>query len=147
MADAVARHQARLLGDLYRTGAVPKDEYIAAILGVDRTVVVRWRSGERQAPLGILPMLLAEIDDPDARVDAVRALVAPLGLDVRRMADDGPSASLTDLVVGLTVSAGRVAAIVEDGRVDASEAAALTRTADRLEATATQLRALARSAQ
>lgn len=144
MPDAMQRQQARLLADMYRTGALPKDEYVAAVLGVDRTLVVRWRSGERQAPLGVLPVLLAEVDDLDARAEVLRALAAPLGLEVRVPVDDGADATHTDLVMSLVSSAGRLADAMADGRIDAAEGAALIRTAGRLEAVAQQLRALVR---
>jgi hypothetical protein len=144
MPDKLLRHQARLLGDLYRTGALPKDEYISAVLGVDRTLVVRWRSGERQAPMGALPILLSEIEDVDARAEALRVLAAPLGLEVRVPVDDGADATATEMVMSLVSSAGRLADAVADGRIDEAEGAALARTADRLEAVAQQLRALVR---
>jgi hypothetical protein len=144
MPDKLLRHQARLLGDLYRTGALPKDEYAAMVLGVDRTLVVRWRSGDRQAPMGALPILLSEIEDVDARAEALRVLAAPLGLEVRVPVDDGADATATEMVMSLVSSAGRLADAVADGRIDATEGAALLRTAGRLEAVAHQLRALVR---
>jgi hypothetical protein len=144
MAEATLRHQARLLGGLYQTGLLPKDEYVGVTLGVDRSLVVRWRSGERVAPLGALPILLSAIEDLGDRAAALRVLAAPLGLEVVVPVDDGAHGSACELVLALASATGRLADAAADGRIDAAEVASVTETANRLEAVANQLRALAR---
>lgn len=147
---ALSRHQQILLTQIRGTGLCT-DESLSAFLSsvgesVDRTTLVRWRAGERAAPLGLLPILLGHVDDPAAVLDL---LARPLGLRVVPDTDtDTDERGLGDRALELAELSGAVVATVRtalaDGRVTADERAAIGDTAAALRRAAAELEALAR---
>lgn len=80
----LSARQAAFLREVHALGLCTDLSFCAAIVEaggepVDRSLIVRWRSGECPAPLGILPVLLDHVDDPSAVLDV---LARPLGLRV-----------------------------------------------------------------
>lgn len=80
---SLSRHQRQLLEGVRALGLCTDESVVARLaeLGeqLDRSTLVRWRAGERTAPLGLLPILLGHVDDPSAVLDL---LARPLGLRV-----------------------------------------------------------------
>ena len=145
----LARHQAALLGAVRALG-VATDESLAAYLDslgevVDRTTLVRWRAGERSAPLGLLPVLLGHVDDPAAVLDI---LARPLGL---RVVPDGDLTTdergLGDRALELAEISGGVVSTVRhalvDGHVTDAEREDVRRAAADLRRAAAELESLA----
>jgi hypothetical protein len=56
---------------LARFGDILKDEALAAAMGVDRTILPRWRAGERTIPIGLAPAVAAYTGDYPGVVEVV----------------------------------------------------------------------------
>ena len=115
---ALSRLQSSFLAHVRDLGLCTDESLVARLaeLGetVDRTTLVRWRSGERQAPLGLLPVLLGHVDEPAALLDAI---ARPLGL---RVVPEGVSSGdYRDESGDVSVALGALTAAV---RASASEA-------------------------
>lgn len=145
----LARHQRDLLQAVADLG-VCKDAALACRLSeldekCDRTTVVKWRSGERSAPLGLLPVLLGFVDDPAA---VLEVLARPLGL---RVVPEGDLVTdergLSDRALEIASLSGHVVAAVRDalrdGLVTADERVAIHEAAAQLRRQAAELEALA----
>jgi hypothetical protein len=146
----IASQASSFLGSIADLGLC-KDGAFAARLAelgepVDRSSIVRWRSGARTAPLGILPILLNFVDDPAAVLDL---LAAPVGLrcvpDAEMETDDR---GLLDRALELaTLTGAATNAIREalaDGETSDAEREQVRVAAERLERAAAELKALAR---
>lgn len=126
-----------------------KDEALVARLAalgcdVDRTTIVRWRAGQRTAPLGVLLVALGFLGDEE-RLEYLAAVLEGYGLRAVPLADPGTDdRGLTDRVlevgglVGQLQSEARAA--MADGHVDEVERAALSDLARHLEQAAAEIR-------
>lgn len=113
---ALARQQAALLA-VVRDHHLCTDESLSARLSelgetVDRTTIVKWRSGERQAPLGLLPILLGHVDHPETVLDA---LARPLGLRVVSADDVSVVGDYRDEAGDVSVALGALTSAVRAG--------------------------------
>lgn len=137
----LSRHQRALMQGVRSLGCCTDESLVAHLDSVgeriDRTTLVRWRKGERTAPLGLLPVMLGHVDDPASVLDL---LARPLGLRVVPDCDpDSDGRSLTDRAMQLVELAGEVAKAVRGPRADDQlerAAAALRRCAAEIEAMA-----------
>jgi hypothetical protein len=147
---ALSRHQRTLLEQIRATGLCTDESLSAHLSAVgeptDRTTLVRYRAGERAAPLGLLPILLGHVDDPGAVLDL---LARPCGLRVVADTDiETDQRGLSDRALELAERSGVVVATVRaalsDGIVTADERQAIGDTAAALRRAAAELEALAR---
>lgn len=149
MSTPLRRHQIRRLDQLRALG-VATDESLAAYLRevgepCDRTTLVRYRAGERTAPLGLLDLVLGHVDHPAevlglwAREYGLRVVPdADVETDERGLSDRALEvASLT----GDVVSAIRTA--LADARVTADERETIRSAAADLRRAAAELEAMA----
>lgn len=121
---SLSRQQRQLLEGIRALGLCT-DESVSCRLAelgetVDRTTLVRWRSGERTAPLGLLPILLGHVDDPAAILDL---LARPLGLRVVEDVDVATDErGLVDRALEVAERSGAVVSTlrtaIADGQVD-----------------------------
>lgn len=148
---ALSRHQRILLEQIRGTGQCTDESVVAHLAAldehVDRTTLVRWRAGERAAPLGLLPILLGHVDDPAAVLDL---LARPFGLRVVPDTDtDTDERGLGDRALELAERSGEVVATVRtalaDGRVTDEERQAITDAAAALRRAAAELEAVTSS--
>lgn len=144
----LSRHQRQLLEAIRGLGLCTDDSLRGRLseLGedLDRTTLVRWRAGERTAPLGLLPILLGHVDDPAAVLDL---LARPLGLRTVPDEDlDTDERGLSDRALELAERSGDVIAAVrealQDGVVDEVERERVSTAAARLRRTAAELETL-----
>ena len=107
-----------------------------------RTAVVRWRAGERTAPLGLLPVVLSHVDDPAAVLDV---LARPLGLRVvpdRTLASD--ERPLGDRALEIAERAGMVISAVRSALAGDPDPDRIGAAARSLRRSAAELEAIAR---
>jgi hypothetical protein len=131
-----ARHQRAFLTEIFDRGLC-KDSALAARFAElgesgDRSTPTKWRSGERQAPLGMLPILLGHVDAP---AEVLSLLARPHGLRVVPDGDlDTDERGLADRALEVGALAGdvqqTVRAALADGRITDEERALIHETAE-----------------
>ena len=122
--------QSRLLNWLRDRSACTDESLVAYLrdLGcdVDRSLVVRWRSGERVAPLGLLPAILGHC--PEVARDLLAWVAEPYGLRVVAV-EPQDAGDLASEALALAGAAGslcqRVGIALADGVVTDAERADL----------------------
>lgn len=131
--------QSAVLDAIHRAHPGSTDREIAGVAGVDRSLVSRWRSGERE--IGLSELLSLQ------RHYGSEAALSPLAaLDGCRVVSASPPAvrrDLRDLALEIGSCAGealsQVRAALTDGRIDADEGELLQGTAASLRALADEL--------
>jgi regulatory protein CII len=146
----LARHQIRRLEQLRAIG-VCTDESLAAYLRevgepCERTTLVRYRAGERSAPLGLLDLVLSHSGDAGSVLDL---WAREHGCRVVPDADpDTDERGLSDRAFEIVALTGTVASSVRDaladGRVDDGELDTIRLAAAQLRRAAAELESLAR---
>lgn len=145
---AIRNHQVNVLTEAHQLGLFTDASLAAACAQVgediDRTSLVKMRSGDRPAPLGLLPILLEHVDDPAAVLDV---LARPHGLRVVADADvatdeRGLAVRALELTEKVGAVCSRVRAALYDGRTDAEELETISEGAGDLRRLAAELEAL-----
>lgn len=134
--------QGRILARCAREGQT--DAALAVAAGVDRSLISRWRSGEREIGLDDLTRLVgaygAEI--------VLEPLARPDGCEVRRLDSEGAPALLRRTSIAVVRGAGELAAAVEealeDGRLTSEEVEQLAGLTETLTTSLERLRAAMR---
>jgi len=148
MPTPLRRHQIRRLEQLRSLG-VMTDESLAAHLRevgepCDRSTLVRYRAGERTAPLGILDLALSHADEP-AEVLALYARDYQLRV-VPDLDVDTDERGLSDRALEIGTLTGEVVGAVRialaDGHVSEDERAEIRRAAAALRQAAAELEAI-----
>lgn len=101
----------------------------------DRTAIVKWRSGERKAPLGLLDLILSHVDRPAAVLDL---WARDHGLRVVPDIDPADGRTLSDRSAQVVEILAEVMKAVREGRLDrvADHAAELAHVASDIQAQA-----------
>lgn len=146
----LSRHQAGFLEGFAALG-LTKDSALAAELSelgeqTDRTTLVRWRAGDRRAPLGLLWVLLRHLRDAEERAQVLNLIAKPFGLRV--VIDEQATEKAAPVEVALDVAslAGSIVELARasgaDGKIDRQEADAFAQAAGALEDAAAALRTI-----
>lgn len=110
------RLQADLLRHVRRRGLTTDDALAAELTALghpcDRTTLVRYRKGERTAPLGLLQVILDHVDEPR---EVLEHLAAPHGLRVESAEEATVEGDLSDAILELAELVGAVARVVRAG--------------------------------
>lgn len=118
--EALIRHQTTWLQRAHAAGLIKHEALAAALreVGVpcDRTTVTRYILGERTAPMGLLGVLLAHVDDACALLNIIGQ---DFGLRaVREVEEQATGRSLSEDVLDVMEATGELSARVREARHD-----------------------------
>jgi len=131
--------QETILDNIKRDHPGTTDSEIAGVAGVDRSLVSRWRNGEREIGLTELIRLQRHY----GAVSVLTPIAALDGCEVRQLTPDPAPLRRGSLAVVQAASglASDIEAALEDGRITGAEAAQLSDAADQLARRLERLRA------